>query len=245
MILVSKMSREIILRVVMFGALSLLGYSCAPDPAPEVQRRAGGPVLQNTHPTPQKPIPPTQIFKKCNAAVFRCYAYDGNCYSQGSGFFVRSNGVGVSNYHVFEGYEYYYIELSNGKRYDIEILASNPEKDYVIFKVSQKGKFPYIPISKRKYIVGQKVYALGSPLNTENTFNSGMISQKRNHSGRKLIQVDVPIDHGSSGGVLLNEYGEAIGITSSGIPSLAALNFAIDIHELDADLGQVFKNYKR
>lgn len=237
------MSR-VIVRIVFFFELFVFCNSCAPDPVP-VHKKDVRPIPQKTTQTPQKAILATQIFKKCNAAVFRCWANNGYSRSQGSGFFVKSNGIGVSNYHVFEGSEYYYIELSNGKRYDIEILASNPEKDYVIFKVSQKGKFPYIPISRRKYIVGQKVYALGSPLNTANTFNSGMISQKRNDNGCKLIQIDVPIDHGSSGGVLLNEYGEAIGITSSGIPSLAALNFAIDIHELDEDLGQVFKNYKR
>ena len=75
--------------------------------------------------------------------------------------------------------------------------------------------------------VGEKVYTIGSPLGLENTFSSGEISQLREDN---LIQINAPIDHGSSGGALINEYGEVIGITTAGIESSGAnLNFAVDI----------------
>ena len=61
----------------------------------------------------------------------------------------------------------------------------------------------------------------------ENTFSSGEISQLREDN---LIQINAPIDHGSSGGALINEYGEVIGITTAGIETSGAnLNFAVDI----------------
>ena len=61
----------------------------------------------------------------------------------------------------------------------------------------------------------------------ENTISSGLISQKHRDF---LYQISVPIDHGSSGGALINKYGEAIGITTGGIDvSTANLNFALDI----------------
>ena len=60
---------------------------------------------------------------------------------------------------------------------------------------------------------GEKVYTIGSPLGLENTFSSGEISQLREDN---LIQINAPIDHGSSGGALINEYGEVIGITTAG-----------------------------
>lgn len=92
----------------------------------------------------------------------------------------------------------------------------------------------YIPVAKELARVGQKVYAVGSPRGFENTFSSGEISQIRKVDDGFLYQISVPIDHGSSGGVLLNGYGEAIGITSGGFDDSGAnLNFAVDIHVID------------
>lgn len=106
--------------------------------------------------------------------------------------------------------------------------------DFFVFVVDLKGaRVNSIPIAKSLAHVGQKAYAIGSPLGLENTFSSGEISQIRDIDGHKIYQISVPIDHGSSGGVLLNQYGEAIGITSAGMESSANLNFAIDIHETD------------
>ncbi len=70
---------------------------------------------------------------------------------------------------------------------------------------------------------------ISSPRGLDNTFSSGEISQIRGN-GRELLQISAPIDHGSSGGVLLNTRGEAIGITTAGLDDSGAnLNFAINI----------------
>ena len=168
-----------------------------------------------------------RIFSKCNPAVFKI---DNNI-QQGSGFFISNKGIGISNYHVFDGsrLEDMCITLSNGSKYKIEkILAADKDKDYIVFKVSDIRNCAYIPVSSRKWQVGQNVYAIGSPYSLDNTFSSGNISGNR---GNGIIQISVPIDHGSSGGVLLNKYGEAIGITTAGFDrSSANLNFAIDIN---------------
>ena len=96
-----------------------------------------------------------------------------------------------------------------------------------MFYVDIPGTCNYIPVSNRQSKVGEKVFTIGSPRGLENTFSSGEISQLR---GNNIIQINAPIDHGSSGGVLINEYGEAIGITSSGYDDSGAnLNFALDI----------------
>ncbi len=175
-----------------------------------------------------------EIFRKCNTAVFTIYTSDGNSGYQGSGFFLSSSGLAVSNYHVFQGtlIGYETIKLSNGNSYKIsKVVAKSKEDDIIIFKVDENGvRFNYLPKSTHRAMVGDKVYAIGSPLGLENTFSSGEISQLR---GDDVIQISVPIDHGSSGGALINEYGEVIGITSSGIDrSGANLNFAIDINVL-------------
>jgi serine protease Do len=76
--------------------------------------------------------------------------------------------------------------------------------------------------------IGEKVYAIGSPRGLENTFSSGEVSQWRDTN---LMQISALIDHGSSGGALINEYGEVIGITSGSFAdgSQANLNYAWSI----------------
>lgn len=187
--------------------------------------------VQPSAPNNNKVLTGTQIFEKYNPAVFMIYTSDGWNDYQGSGFFVTSSGIGVSNYHVFEGTTVGYetIKLSNGQTYKIRnVIAKSKEDDFIVFQVETKGySFNYIPLGKKDPKVGEKVYTIGSPLGLENTFSSGEISQLREDY---LIQINAPIDHGSSGGALINEYGEVIGITTAGIESSGAnLNFAVDI----------------
>lgn len=171
------------------------------------------------------------IFERYNSAVFMIFTTDGQNIHQGSGFFISKTGLAVSNYHVFNGTSigYEVIKLSNGNILPIkEIVGYDKNEDYILFKV--EGIFNHIPISNKRPKVGERVYAIGSPLGLENTFSSGEISQIRNGN---YIQISCPIDHGSSGGVLLNRFGEAIGITTAKHnESGANLNFAKDIHIL-------------
>ena len=175
----------------------------------------------------------TEIFEKYNSAVFMVYTANAYQSYQGSGFFISNDGTAVSNYHVFEstymGYEE--IQLQDGKSYKIkEVLSKSIEHDFIIFKVDiGEARITSLPISNRTPKVGEKVYAIGSPQGLENTFSSGEISQLRDKN--ELIQISTPIDHGSSGGALINEFGEVIGITTSGIESSGAnLNFAVNIN---------------
>lgn len=170
----------------------------------------------------------SEIFEKYSSAVFVVYTQADTHSSQGSAFFISSSGLAVSNYHVFEstyqGMEEFH--MSDGSVYKLKrIVAKSKENDIFIFEVNGNRNFNYIPISSRIPRVGERIYTIGSPQGLENTFSSGEISQLR---GQNIIQISAPIDHGSSGGVLLNEFGEAIGITTAGIDDSGAnLNFAI------------------
>lgn len=170
----------------------------------------------------------TKIFKKYNSAVFMIFTKDARSEYQGSGFFVSEDGLAISNYHVFKGTHIgsEVIKLYDGKQYKVkEVLAYSEKYDYILFRV--EGKFNYIPVAQRKHEVGERVYTIGSPLGLENTFSSGEISQIRDNA---IIQISAPIDHGSSGGALINSYGEVIGITSGGRDDSGAnLNIARDI----------------
>lgn len=173
----------------------------------------------------------SEVFAKYNSAVFTVWTER----AQGSGFFVSSDGLAVSNWHVFSGSNSYQVQTSDGDLYGVDkIVAKDAEADYVVFRVKHDaGKtFNFLPRGNRNYRVGDKVYAIGSPKGYTNTLSSGDISQIRN-GDKYSIQINVPTDHGSSGGALINTYGEVIGITSAGVDnSNANLNFAIDIRKL-------------
>ena len=196
------------------------------------------PVSQpNTQPvtsrhTTENVLTAQEIFKRCNPAVFMVYTTSGYQSCQGSGFFISPSGLAVSNYHVFQGTQVgaEVIKLTNGEQYRLDrVIYKDADEDIFIFTVTPPSgrQFQYIPVSAKSPQVGDKAYAIGSPLGLENTFSSGEISQLR---GSGVIQINVPIDHGSSGGALINEYGEAIGITTAGMDESGAnLNFAMSI----------------
>lgn len=173
----------------------------------------------------------SEIFRKYNSAVFMVYTTDGSNIYQGSGFFIGENGLAVSNYHVFKGTGIgaEAIKMPNDDTaYKVaEIYQRSEDEDFIIFRVDYDND-NYIPIATKRPEIGQRVFAIGSPRGLENTFSSGEVSQWR---GENLMQISALIDHGSSGGALINEYGEAIGITSGTFAdgSQANLNYAWSI----------------
>ena len=173
----------------------------------------------------------SEVFRKYNNAVFMVFTSDGTNTYQGSGFFINSNGLAVSNYHVFKGTgigaEVIKLAGTNTAYKVVEVLQKSENGDFILFRVNCSNT-NYIPIAKNKPSVGEKVFAIGSPRGLENTFSSGEVSQWRD---RNLIQISALIDHGSSGGALINEYGEVVGITSGSFydGSQANLNYAWSI----------------
>lgn len=172
-----------------------------------------------------------KIFAKYNTAVFMVFTSDGYNGYQGSGFFINSEGLAVSNYHVFHGT---YIGAEQIKLAGIdnvykvtEVIHNSEDEDFILFRVNVSNN-NYIPLAKYKPQIGEKVYAIGSPRGLENTFSSGEVSQWRD---KDLMQISALIDHGSSGGALINEYGEVVGITSGSFAdgSQANLNYAWSI----------------
>lgn len=173
----------------------------------------------------------SKIFAKHNKAVFMVFTSDGYNVYQGSGFFINKDGLAVSNYHVFKGTgigeEGIKLSGSNQIYKVAEIIKRSEEEDFILFRVNISNT-DFIPVAKYKPNVGEKVYAIGSPRGLENTFSSGEVSQWRD---KNLMQISALIDHGSSGGALINEYGEVVGITSGSFAdgSQANLNYAWSI----------------
>ncbi len=180
-----------------------------------------------------------EIFERFGTAVFMVFTTDGYNAYQGSGFFIDKNGLAVSNYHVFKGtgigLEQIKLVGSDEVYKVTDVIAKSEDEDFILFRVNCENT-NYIPIATDRPKIGQKVYAIGSPRGLENTFSSGEVSQWR---ADNLMQISALIDHGSSGGALINEFGEVIGITSGSFAdgSQANLNYAWSI--------DVVKNYLR
>lgn len=173
----------------------------------------------------------SQIFDRYGSAVFMVFTSDGTNAYQGSGFFIDNDGLAVSNYHVFKGTGIGLEQIKlvgSDEAYKVtEVLTKNENEDFILFRVNCENT-NYIPIASEKPKIGEKVYAIGSPRGLENTFSSGEVSQWR---ADNLMQISALIDHGSSGGALINEYGEVVGITSGSFAdgSQANLNYAWSI----------------
>lgn len=177
----------------------------------------------------------SDLFQQNKDAVFLIYTSTGNDDFQGTGFFISEEGIGVSNYHVFEGTSkgLETIELSNGQKLKItEVLHFDKENDYIIFKVNIVQRVQTLTLSLSTPKVGEVVFAIGNPKGLEHTLSTGIISSVRGNG--KVLQTTTEITHGSSGGPLMNMDGEVVGITTSGLGE-ANLNFAINIQSLPLD----------
>ena len=158
----------------------------------------------------------------------------------GSGVVINEDGFAITNAHVIQGEQdlraIIWVPQPDGTRKrttveDVEIVAVNNHLDLALLKMNHPrgDAFPYSAIESYEGImVGQPVFAIGNPLNMEQTMTEGVISTtQRNFDGLSYIQTDTPINPGNSGGPLFNTKGEVIGITNMGIPSGDNLGFAI------------------
>ena len=147
--------------------------------------------------------------------------------AQGSGFFVGQNII-VTNFHVIEGASDADCYLNNSDiGYHIDgYLAYDIEADLVILQVSELNN-PPLKISSEDALIGQRIYAIGSPLGLPATFSEGIVSGMRDFDGKKLIQMTASISHGSSGGPVLNSKGELIGVSVGAFSEGQNINFFI------------------
>lgn len=177
----------------------------------------------------------SELFNQCKPAIFIIYTTDGVNYMQGTGFFISSDGLALSNYHVFEGTNKgkEQIQLANGRKLHIEeVIRKDKERDFILFKVENVSNVTYLNIANRSSKIGEQVIAIGNPEGLEHTLSTGIVSGYRENDF--YIQTTTEITHGSSGGPLINLKGEVIGITTMGMGT-ANLNFAINLLKINIE----------
>ena len=157
--------------------------------------------------------------------------------SGGSGVIISANGEILTNYHVIAsmgGSENNALEVktTDGKTFKATVLGKDKELDVALIKIDAVH-LPFAKLGDSDSLrIGEWVVAIGNPLGLEHTVTQGIISAK----GRKLdtgvssfLQTDAAINHGNSGGPLLNLKGEVIGINTAINPAGQNIGFAVPI----------------
>lgn len=148
----------------------------------------------------------------------------------GSGFIISPDGYIMTNNHVAGNAKKVVITTTDGKRYDAEIIGTDPATDIALLKIKADEKLPYIQFANSDdLIIGEWAIALGNPfglfdLNAKPTVTVGVISNKgvnfleeqdkRLTVYKDMIQTDAAISSGNSGGPLVNAEGKAIGMNT-------------------------------
>ena len=159
----------------------------------------------------------------------------------GSGFIINAEGFLMTNFHVIEGETQISIEVyhqNDGqlerKSYkQVRIIAINKFEDLALLRIEDKDtpRFKYVAMGSADGLsVGERVFAIGSPLGLERTVTEGILSTKtRQMQGELYLQTTAQINPGNSGGPLLNMSGEVIGVTNMKITFGEGLGFAIPV----------------
>ena len=155
---------------------------------------------------------------------------------KGSGFIATTDGMILTNNHVVDGADSVTVTLSDGRRFDAEIVGKDPTYDLAVIRI-KASKLPVLKMGDSdRTQVGEWVVAIGNPFGLEHTVTVGVISAKNrsirleqlNFDG--FFQTDAAINPGNSGGPLINLENQVIGINTAIVPYAQGIGFAIPIN---------------
>ncbi|MDR0474581.1 MAG: trypsin-like peptidase domain-containing protein [Treponema sp.] len=166
----------------------------------------------------------------------------------GSAFFVDSSGLLITNYHVissevdpkYQGYSRMYIRMgdSTSARIPAKVIGWDKALDLALIKAEIKPEYVFSVADRTIPDVGDTVYAIGSPAGLEKTVTQGIVSalSRRFLQIGDVIQIDAAVNHGNSGGPVVDTAGRLVGIVFAGADQFQGLNFAIPAERLAAAL---------
>ena len=234
--------------VVTIGVLLAVMLPGNNNDAPDTTQRPDG----NTIVTPETPPPSdvvltgAQIFENTRLAVFRVATDFGDgLVPIGSGFFICSSGIAVTNHHVMSalgGLTNASIILDDNSVYTVTGYYSyDTGNDIAIIHVDGRGEdFLYFTIGDSDSVrIGDNIYAIGGPEGDPITFTGGMVSRIAYepistgiYTVEGLLQHEAAIYGGNSGGPLVNDRGHVVGINSFGHTIRASVQWAVPINRV-------------
>ena len=163
--------------------------------------------------------------------------FGGESDGSGSGMIIAPDGFVLTNDHVVENTKSVDVTFTDGHAYRAEIVGTDPATDLAVVRVSG-GRFPAVELGDSDSLsVGQLAIAIGNPLGFQSTVSAGVISALgralRSRSGRlieNVIQTDVALNPGNSGGPLVDSRGRVIGINTAMIFMAQGISFSIPVN---------------
>jgi S1-C subfamily serine protease len=174
----------------------------------------------------------------------------------GSAFFVDGSGLLVTNYHViasevdpgYEGYSRMYIRMgdSTSVRVPAKVVGWDKAMDLALIRAEVTPDYVFSVADRVIPGVGDTVYAIGSPGGLEKTVTRGIVSAlgRRFLQIGDVMQIDAMVNHGNSGGPVVDEAGRLVGIVFAGVEQYPGLNFAVPAERLAAALPAMIRGGK-
>ncbi len=196
--------------------------------------------------TVRPPTPTTGVAGKDPAA-------EGPNLAFGSGYIIDPSGYIGTNKHVIDGATSVFVVTADGIHYPAKIIGMAGRADIALLKINAgEQPLPYVRFGDSdKVRVGNRVFAIGSPLGFDDTVTSGIISALNRNIMESpfddYLQTDAAINHGNSGGPLFNLSGEVIGMTSvifSPDPGSSGIGFALPARSLQFVFDRLMKTGK-
>ncbi|WP_448590215.1 S1C family serine protease [Thermodesulfobium sp.] len=168
----------------------------------------------------------------------------------GSGVIIRSDGLILTNNHVIANATKVKVTLSDGRKFDGEVIGADPVTDLAVVKVNATG-LPAAELGSSSNLqLGEWAIAIGNPYGFSGTVTLGIVSaldrrvQTSAYSAGPFIQTDAAINPGNSGGPLVDINGKVIGINTAIIPYAQGIGFAIPIDTAKNILNQLITNHE-
>lgn len=170
----------------------------------------------------------------------------------GSGFFISKDGYIITNNHVIEDvvdpknkkYSRVFIKLAEDSttRIPAKVIGWDSILDLALLKAEVDAPFVFNLGSSKDLDVGDKIYAIGSPVGLERTLTSGIVSatDRKLFTLGSVMQIDAAVNSGNSGGPCIDENGNVQAIVFAGMLQYEGLNFAIPVEYLKSELPALF-----
>ncbi|HEY3803027.1 MAG TPA: trypsin-like peptidase domain-containing protein [Kofleriaceae bacterium] len=178
--------------------------------------------------SPHRPKTAREIVDTSSPAVVEIEAGDNRV---GTGFVVSNTGLIATNLHVIEGETTIKVKLFKETTPIpvMSIAGVDPTHDLALMWINPPHRLTPVRLGDSSQMsAGDKVYAIGNPLDLAYSVSDGLVSQVRQLSAElTILQISAPISEGSSGGPLFNQYGEVIGVTTAIVTDGQNINLAM------------------